>query len=90
MSSVEFDDTLFNDGLLHRNSPTASLAVTAELLLTKKSVITILAAMRPTVVQVGKFVEFLFSFLFLGYNIIIIEKSNTLLTLGTCARGVLQ
>ena len=68
MSSVEFDDTLFNDGLLHRNSPTASLAVTAELLLTKKSVITILAVTRTTVVQMGRCVASSFSFLFSSYH----------------------
>ena len=44
-SLVEFDGKLFNDGLLHRNSPTANRAVTVRLITMKRS---ITATVTPT------------------------------------------
>ena len=52
ISPVEFGGKLSREGLLHTNSPTANLAVTARLLTAKRSIIATLVVMNVTLVQV--------------------------------------
>ena len=51
ISPVEFDGKLFNDGLLHRNSPTANLAVIARLRTIKRNITAILTLMKLNLVH---------------------------------------